>query len=248
MITATSNRLQALTYGMYRDKEVEKMLQKQLDLFEKQKQTLHKRVEQIVAEDPVLKRKFEQICRIKGLGVQSLAVIVAETNGFTAFESVAQLVSYSGYDVVENQSSKRVGKTRISKKGNSHIRRAMYFPALNMVRYQVGGFAPFYSRIYERTKLKMKAYTAVQKKLLTIIYALWKTDQAFDPHYQWRAGVEGTTVDKEPVPSLATAPAVTQEPIQQKEITPSNPDGVTQDRQPSTSRRMPSLATLKLTI
>ena len=246
MITATSNRLQALTYGMYRDKEVEKMLQKQLDLFEKQKQTLHKRVEQIVAEDPVLKQKFEQICSIKGLGMQSLAVIVAETNGFTAFESAAQLVSYSGYDVVENQSSKRVGKTRISKKGNSHIRRAMYFPALNMVRYQVGGFVPFYSRIYERTKLKMKAYTAVQKKLLTIIYALWKKDQAFDPQYQWTAPIMKTAVDKEPVPSLARTTAVPHEPTRQKEITPSNPDGVTQDRQPSTSRRMPSLATLKL--
>jgi hypothetical protein len=230
---------------MYRDKEVEKMLQKQLNLFEKQKQALHKRVEQIVAEDPVLKRKFEQICQMKGLGVQSLAVIVAETNGFMTFESAAQLVSYAGYDVIENQSSKRVGKTRISKKGNSHIRRAMHFPAFNMVRYNVGGFVPFYSRIYERTKLKMKAYTAVQKKLLTIIYALWKKDQAFDPKYQWMAGLEKTTVDKESVPSLATAPAVTQE-LSEQEITPSNTDGVTQDRQPSTSRRTPSLATLKL--
>jgi transposase len=248
MATATSNRLQALTYGMYRDKEVEKMLQKQLDLFEKQKGALHKRVEQIVAEDPVLKRRFDQICRMKGLGLQSLAVIVAETAGFTAFESAAQLVSYAGYDVVENQSSKRVGKTHISKKGNSHIRRALHFAAFNMVRYQVGGFASFYNRIYERTKVKMKAYTAVQKKLLTIIYALWKKDQAFDPDYQWSAGIAKTNVDKEAVPSLATAPAVTRKPSghQEKEITPSDMDGVTQDRQPSTSRRMPSLATIKL--
>lgn len=246
MITATSNRLQALTYGMYRDKEVEKMLHKQLDLFEKQKQDLHKRVEQIVAEDPILKRKFEQICLIKGLGIQSLAVIVAETNGFAAFESSAQLVSYAGYDVIENQSGKRVGKTRISKKGNSHIRRAMHFPAFNMVRYNVGGFVPFYNRIFERTRVKMKGYTAVQKKLLTIIYALWKKDQAFDPNYRWTAGLEKTTVDKELAPSLATAPAVTPELPQRKEITPSCTDGVTQDRHPSTSRRMPSLATLKL--
>ncbi|MCD8264294.1 MAG: IS110 family transposase [Tannerellaceae bacterium] len=32
------------------------------------------------------------------------------------FNSVAQLVSYAGYDVVENQSGKRVGRSRISKK------------------------------------------------------------------------------------------------------------------------------------
>ena len=128
----------------------------------------------------------------------------------------------------------------------------MHFPAFNMVRYNVGGFVPFYNRIFERTKLKMKAYTAVQKKLLTIIYALWKKDQAFDPQHQWSIGSEKTGVDKEPVSSLATAPAVTREQApqqqqgRQKEITPSNKDGVTQDRHPSTSRRMPSLATIKL--
>jgi hypothetical protein len=231
---------------MYRDKEVEKMLQKQLDLFEKQKQALRKRLEQMIAEDPVLKGKFEQICLMKGLGMQNLAVIVAETDGFTAFESAAQLVSYAGYDVVENQSSKRVGKTRISKKGNSHIRRALHFAAFNMVRYEVGNFVPFYNRIFERSKLKMKAYTAVQKKLLTIIYALWKKDQAFDPYYQWTAPAAKTTVDKELVPSLAAVPAATPQLPEQKEITPSYTNGVTQDRQPSTSRRMPSLATLKL--
>jgi hypothetical protein len=183
---------------------------------------------------------------MKGLGVQSLAVIVAETNGFTAFESAAQLVSYTGYDVIENQSSKRVGKTRISKKGNSHIRRALHFAAFNMVRYEVGGFVPFYNRIYDHSKLKMKAYTAVQKKLLTIIYALWKKDQAFDPQYQWAAPIVKTTVDQEPAASLATAPAVTQQPSKEQKITPSNMDRVTQDRHPSTSRRMPSLATIKL--
>jgi transposase len=254
MITSVSNRLQALQHGMYRSKDVENMLQKQLDLFEKQKAALHQSVEQIVAKDPVLKRKFDQICLIKGLGLQTLAVIVAETNGFAAFESAAQLVSYSGYDVVENQSNKRVGKTRISKKGNSHIRRAMHFAAFNVVRYRVGGFEAFYTRIYERSKLKMKAYTAVQKKLLTIVYALWKKDQAFDPQYRWAESKQKTTVDKEPVPSLAAAPAADAGTTDveaaaafcQKEITPSNTDGVTQDRQPSTTRRLPSLATLKL--
>ncbi len=40
-------------------------------------------------------------------------------NGFTAFESIAQLVSYSGYDVIENQSDKRTGKTKISKKATA---------------------------------------------------------------------------------------------------------------------------------
>jgi transposase len=53
----------------------------------------------------------------------SAVTVIAETNGFTLFENSKQLVSYAGYDVVENQSGKRVGKTSISKKGNYRIRR-----------------------------------------------------------------------------------------------------------------------------
>jgi len=100
-------------------------------------------------------------------------VIVAETNGFTAFENIAQLVSYAGYDVVENQSGKRSGK-KISKKGNHRIRRYLHFPAFNMIKYEVAPFKNLYERVYEKSKIKMKAYTAVQKKLLEYVYALEK--------------------------------------------------------------------------
>jgi len=51
-----------------------------------------------------------------------------------------RLVKYSGYDVVEDQSGKRRGKTKISKKGNAHIRRALYFPVINLATYNVKPF------------------------------------------------------------------------------------------------------------
>ena len=252
--TAASNQLQALHHGMYRDPATEKMLQKQLALYEKQKAQAHQRIEQLIAADPQLKRKFDHICAIKGLGLQSLAVIVAETAGFAAFENAAQLVSYAGYDVVENQSGTSAGKTRISKKGNNHIRRAMHFAAFNMVRYEVGGMVALYHRIYERSRIKMKAYTAVQKKLLTLIYTLWKKDEAFDPAYQQAtAKKETTSGEKEPAPSLATAvrPEHGQGQGQEqqkdlKKVIPATGTGITQDRHPSKPRRMPSLAETNL--
>ena len=248
--TAATNQLKAMAYGMYRDKESEKMLAKQLALYAKQKLALKERVEQLIAGDPILAKKFKNILNIKGLGIQTLAVIVAETAGFAAFESTSQLVSYAGYDVVENQSGARTGKTRISKKGNSHIRRAMHFAAFNMVRYQVTGLCDLYNRVYERSRIKMKGYVAVQKKLLTIIYALWKKDEAFDPNYKWVAlGKSKKEIEKsedtEPVPSLATAQESSHQTTP-KRITPANKTRVTEDRHPTTHRRMPSLASPKL--
>ena len=243
--TVLKNQLHALQYGMYRDRTIEKMYEKQLDLLQKNKKGLQLRVEQIVETDEILKKKFNNIGKIKGLGLQNLAVIVAETNGFAAFENIAQLVSYAGYDVVENQSGNRRGKTKISKKGNNRIRRCLHFPAFNMITYEVAPFKNLYERVYEKSKIKMKAYTAVQKKLLEFIYILWKKDEAFDSNYQ-----DKTSGDVEPEPSFASVP---EEPsiacgseeqkqnlIKQK-ITPAI-TRVTQDKHPSKYRRMPSFA------
>ena len=240
--TVLKNQLHALQHGMYRDKAIEKMYGKQLALVKKSKGSLQLRVEQIIQNDEILKKKFENICKIKGLGLQNLAVIAAETNGFAAFENIAQLVSYAGYDVIENQSGKRSGKTKISKKGNNHIRRCLHFPAFNTIKYDVAPFKNLYERVYEKSKIKMKAYTAVQKKLLEFIFILWKKDEAFDPNYQDKPsreeepGSSFTLVPKEPE-TLAKKKQERSSTTQK--ITPAI-TRVTQDKHPSKYRRMPS--------
>lgn len=186
-ITQFKAQLHAVSRGMYRDKAIENMMEKNIQLLQKQKLTIEERLKTIIKSDALLAQRFEQICKIKGLGIASLAVIIAETDGFALMENQAQLVSYAGYDVVESQSGKRSGKTKISKHGNSRVRKALHLPALNMVRYKQAPFIQLYERIYERTGIKMKGYTAVQKKLLTIIYTLWRKGEGYDLGYHLRS-------------------------------------------------------------
>jgi transposase len=120
---------------------------------------------------------------VKGLGLLTVVTVAVETNQFELFMNTRQLTSYAGYDIVENQSSDRVGKTKISKHGNAHIRRALYMPALNVVRWEVGRFKKTYDRIFQRSFIPMKAYVAIQRKLLCLIYTLWKKNEAFNPKY-----------------------------------------------------------------
>lgn len=230
-ITVVSNQLHALSYGMYQIKEIEKMLLNQIALLSEQKEKMQQTLLCLVDEDAVLKEKFANILKIKGLGALSLATIVAETDGFALTENISQLTSYAGYDVVENQSGNTAGKTKISKKGNGHIRRALHFPALNMVRYEQGKFHLLYQRVYECSSIKMKGYVAVQRKLLALIYTLWKNNEAFNNTYKQQA-----SGNEELVPSLASA---LQKP--DKKIAPGKPEA-TQDKLPSMCRRKPSLA------
>lgn len=182
-ITSFQNQLHALEHGMFRELTVEKMIAKNIALLEKQKEQLIGVVEKMIKKDQVLNKHYEQISGIKGFGLLTFAVLVAETDGFALIENQSQLVSYAGYDVIENQSGKHTGKTKISKKGNSHIRRALHMPAFTVVRYKQKPFIALYERVYENSKIKMKAYTAVQKKLLVIVYTLWKKQEMYQPDY-----------------------------------------------------------------
>jgi transposase len=136
-----------------------------------------------IKSDKNIEEKANQRASIKGVGILTVAVLLAETNGFVLFENCRQLVSYAGYNVVENQSGKRSGKTKISKKGNSHIRRALFMPAFSVITYEIKPFSDLFNRTFENHKIKMKSYVAVQKKLLVIMYSLWKKEVSFTDNF-----------------------------------------------------------------
>ena len=182
--TAVTNRLHALQSSYQPSKMVIKRMKQRIKLLDKQLKEVETQIEQTIEQDEKLAPIVERICKIKGLGLITVAIILAETNGFELFTSRQQLVSYAGYDVVERQSGSSIkGKTRISKKGNAYIRRALYFPALSIIKYEPQ-FKQLFERIVKKNSLKMVAYVAVQRKILLLIYALFKSEQPYDPNYQ----------------------------------------------------------------
>lgn len=165
-------------------------LAQQLSLCHRHVRTIENEINDLIARNETLTRQFRYVCSIKGVGLMSAAVVVGETDGFARIRNVRQLVSYAGYDVVEKQSGSSVqGKPRISKKGNSYIRSALHFPALTAVRWDKG-MELFFERLYSRHHIKMKAYTAVQRKLLVLIYTMWTKQVMYDPNYSTAKKVE----------------------------------------------------------
>ncbi|MDX5423442.1 MAG: IS110 family transposase [Hymenobacteraceae bacterium] len=185
MRTEATNRLHAESHSMLASKSTVKRLRKTLQLYEAQLQAIQQEIRAVIDSDALLKAKVEKVTTIKGVGLLTAATVIAETNGFALFTSHKQLTSYAGYDVVENQSGKRSGKTKISKQGNSHIRRILHMPAFNAVSRNVPVCRALYERLTGKGKKKMVAYVAVQKKLLALIYTLWKRDEAWqEDRYQ----------------------------------------------------------------
>jgi transposase len=192
-LTEIRNQIHAMDHAYMKNTRSYKRLEAKLKFIKKQEKINKKDIEETIENDKELSTKVENITAINGVGLISVATVIGETNGFAQVEKQGQLVSYAGYDVVEKQSGNRQGKTRISKKGNSHIRRVLHFPALNVVRYGTEPFASFHQRLIDNGKLKMQAYTAVQKKLLVIMWALWRQNERFDPKHinpDFKKGIE----------------------------------------------------------
>lgn len=139
---------------------------------------IEKEIAGIVKADKELNEKLIKIQSIPGVGLITAVTIVAETNGFASINSQKQLTSYAGLDVRLVESGLWKGKSRISKKGNSHIRKALYFPTFTKINFDKET-----QEKYERLKAKkikpMIAAVAIQRKLLCLIYTLWKKNEGF---------------------------------------------------------------------
>jgi transposase len=205
--TRLINQLHANEYSAFKNTVVRKQLKATLKLLEKQLQELQDEISRMIENEDKLRVKYSHFKPVRGIGKLSWATVIAETNGFETFENQGQLVSYSGYDIIENQSGKHVGKTKISKKGNSRIRRILYMPSLVSVRLKEPVLYNLYERVYTRTGIKMKGYVAVQKKLLVLMYHIWKNDKPFDRNHTFGEeeskslfplGSEGTTKKSSP--------------------------------------------------
>ena len=194
--TAFSNRLHALNSSyeplaliVKSNKSIIKKLDEQLVRFKAE-------IEKVIYSESWLAEKVKKVLTIKGVGLMTVAVILAETQGFEFVDNIRQLCSYAGYDVVQRESGTSVqGKTRISKKGNSWIRAALHFPALVASRHNEN-LKNTYLRINEKKPSKMIGATALQRKILVLIYTLWKNDTVYDEAFEKKRKADRSEVHK----------------------------------------------------
>jgi transposase len=183
MRTMVKNHLHAEQAEAYPNKESIARMNKQVALFVKQIAEIKTSIEAIIRENEIMKNTMRLCSSIPGVGALTVAVVVAETNGFELIRNRKQLVSYAGLDVKEKQSGTSIkGKPRISKKGNKHLRKAMHMPALGAIRHDER-FKGIFTRLVSKHGIKMKAVVAVQRKILELIYTLYKTQTTYNPDY-----------------------------------------------------------------
>lgn len=183
--TVVKNQLHAETHTGDPIKTVITRMKNLIKYLNKQIVSIEKELKDIVSKDNYVSEKVSKITTIPGIAFLTAITVIAETNGFNNITSISQLSSYAGYDVSIKESGKWKGKARISKKGNSHIRKAMYMPFLSSIQF-TETYRVFYDRVNKKKVSGLIAGTAIQRKLLGLIYTLWKNDTEYIENYEMK--------------------------------------------------------------
>jgi transposase len=91
-----------------------------------------------------------------------------------------QWVAHAGLDPRAHDSGTSLHKpARISKKGNSHLRAALYMPAMVAAREEPSVRSFYQKRIAGGLK-PIQTLVAVERKLLHSIHGMWSSNRDFD--------------------------------------------------------------------
>lgn len=134
----------------------------------------------LIREDAELTRGFEHLIAIPGIAEVSAVQLLGELAGLDPEMTVRQWVALSGLDPAHQVSGTSLRRpSQISRRGNRHLRRALFMPALVGVRFDPH-LKAFYLALQARHKTKMQALLAVARKLLHAIYGIFKSNTPFD--------------------------------------------------------------------
>lgn len=139
---------------------------------------VEKRFEQACEE--IGKQEIEILTSMDGVGKTTAMHFMAEIGEIDRFSNAKKLIAYTGLDPSVKESGRYKSKSRITKRGNRHLRRVIWLMAVSVVKWNEYFRAYFLRRIEEGLPYK-KAILAVAHKLIRVIFAMLKKKERFNP-------------------------------------------------------------------
>lgn len=114
---------------------------------------------------------FRILRSIKGVGPNTGVPFLAEMGSVDNFSSPKKLIAFAGMDPSVRQSGTFIGKSKLSKRGNRHLRRAIYLMTASVVS-QNAFFKAYFTRRKREGLIPQKALLATAHKLIRVIFAM----------------------------------------------------------------------------
>jgi transposase len=151
-----------------------------LRVLESQIDEIKQQITDHIDRHPDLKNQRELLSSVPGIGPAASAWLIAELTT-KRFSCARQAAAYSGLTPAHRLSGTSVhGKPRLSKCGNSRLRKAMYWPAITALRCNPAVQA-LGERLRAKGKHNMLIIAAAMRKLIHIAFGVLKSGKPFDP-------------------------------------------------------------------
>ncbi len=147
-----------------------------------------KRVEQLIKslidrDDDLSHAKSFYSSVFLGLVKKQLTRSLGNSFSWIPFENARQVAAYAGLNPRQRLSGKFKGHSSISKTGNAHLRKAMYFPAI-VAKGCNPVIRDFCARMKDNGLVPMEVIVAAMRKLLHMAFGVLKNDAPFDPLHE----------------------------------------------------------------
>jgi transposase len=179
--TALSNQLESFTHSGMLDKQLKKMMVKELEHKEDLIDKLSKAMETIAKQHYA--EMLSNLETIPGMGRKTAMALIVLSGGFDRFSDHRKLSSYIGIcpRLFESGTSVK-GKARICKMGMSRIRAMLYICSWSAKRCNKS-CKELYERLVAKGKAKKQALIAVANKLLKQAFAIATQKTKYNENY-----------------------------------------------------------------
>lgn len=140
-------------------------------------------IQEHIDHHPELRRRQDLLVSIPGIARLTAARLLGEIRDILDFQNAPQLAAYAGLTPRNVDSGTSVHKkARLSKTGNSHLRKILYMPAICAKKWNPI-VSTFCTRLLQRGLCPMEVIGAAMKKLLHLVFGILKWGRPFDPNY-----------------------------------------------------------------
>jgi transposase len=155
-------------------------------VLDKQVEAIEYEILGIIKNDDKLKRMYQIITSINGIGLVTASYILVTTNEFINISDPKKYACYSGVVPFEHTSGTSVkGRNRVSHIANKSIKSLLHLAAISTLNTP-GEIQDYYKRKIAEGKNKMSIINAIRNKLILRIFACIKQNREYEKNYTYK--------------------------------------------------------------
>jgi transposase len=131
---------------------------------------------------------YKLLTSIPGIGPINALTILAKAGDLRRFRHHRQFLKFCGMDLATIQSGTFRGQTKLSKYGNTRLRRALWMAEQVAILQSANSFRDKFERYIakdrQNTHLRRKAYTAIAAKMARTVHGIIKRGEPYRPFFE----------------------------------------------------------------